>query len=46
MTVEQLELAKFIIDEYSNIRDYLMSREQLHTRFDKDYVTHVQRTFL
>ncbi|MCK4745370.1 hypothetical protein KAS41_04880, partial [Candidatus Parcubacteria bacterium] len=45
MTKEELDLAYFIRDEYSKIRDYLVSAEMLKTGRE-NYITHIRKKFL
>jgi hypothetical protein len=46
MTVEELELANFLADEFRKAKEYLEVRNQLKTRYADKYVTHIQRSFL
>lgn len=45
MTPEQLNVARFVMDEYARVRDYLISKQQLDA-YRTNYITHTQRSFL
>lgn len=46
MTEAELDLAKFLAEEFDNARDYLETRNQLKTRYTGKYITHIMRSFL
>ena len=45
MTPEQINVARFVMDEYARVRDYLVSKQQLDA-YRTNYITHTQRSFL
>jgi hypothetical protein len=45
MTDDELEVAEFIREQYSEMRDYLISHQQME-KYREDYITHIRKSFL
>ena len=45
MTMKELQAAEFIMNEYSKMRDYLVSKNMLE-KYMNNYITHIRKGFL
>jgi len=45
MMPEEIEAARYVQDQYAQMRDYLIQHKQLE-RWNKNYVTHIRKSFL